>query len=310
MQTKQHKTTMKYQILIGLFILFFASELIVGIASNSLSLQADAFHLLGDILALGIGFTSQKLSLRTPTESHTYGWLRSPIIGSVINTTFLLSVCFTLTIEIIQRFFIIEETEIKHINWVLGVGVGGLIVNILGIVLFSNNHGNHDHGEHSVFLHLLGDTLGSLVVICNALLIKFVKDVAFIRYIDPIASFIIVCFLVVSSVKLLRKSIAILLHISPIDTSQLIKSICEIEKVMGVHHLHLWSLDESTTISTFHVDVSPSRCKSSKIIHQINLMLHIQYNIHNSVIQIEKRGECLDCIDKECDIGKCCRIEN
>lgn len=61
------------------------------------------------------------------------------MLGALINGVFLLALCFMIFIEAVQRFEAIEE--IKQPELVLIVGCVGLVVNLLGLVLF---HGMYE----------------------------------------------------------------------------------------------------------------------------------------------------------------------
>lgn len=291
---------MRYPLTISVFVVFFVAELVAGIVSNSLSLQADAFHLLSDVMALIVGWTSVKLSKRDSTVEYTYGWLRSPIIGTTINTTFLLSVCFMLLINIIQRLAFTED-EATHPHLIVGVGIAGLVANICGMMLF---HSHDDHNSHSVWLHLVGDTLGSIVVVINGVLMLIFEDASFVRFVDPIASLCIIIGLTFSSVKLLKSSIRILLHHSP-NTEKILDALYNLECVQSIHHFHTFYLDEKTIVATMHASETSGSLNSTNIITKINECLHT-FNIDNSVIQLEKEGECYDCVSDDCILSKCC----
>lgn len=49
--------------------MFFFVEIIVGYITNSMSLVADSFHMLGDIAALIISFLSVKVRVATAASS-------------------------------------------------------------------------------------------------------------------------------------------------------------------------------------------------------------------------------------------------
>ena len=113
----------KYATLIFFVGGFFLVELIVGTTANSIVLQTDAFHMLGDLLALIIGLSSTVAITRNSSKTYTYGWLRAEIIGGFINSMFLLTISFTLFIEnvekIIRLFIKTENDELdKEINMV------------------------------------------------------------------------------------------------------------------------------------------------------------------------------------------------
>ncbi|KAI9226915.1 MAG: zinc/cadmium resistance protein [Piptocephalis tieghemiana] len=141
------RTTRLY-ILLSLTITFFFLELIVGYMVGSIALVADSFHMLSDILSLVVALYAIKLAARTNHgPKYSYGWQRAEVLGALVNSVFLLALCFTIYIEAIQRFF--EPQEITNPILVLVVGSAGLAVNLIGIFLF-HEHGHahgHQHGR-------------------------------------------------------------------------------------------------------------------------------------------------------------------
>ena len=65
---------------------------------------------------------------------NTFGWARAEILGSLINSVFLLTLCFNIVIEAIKRY--IEPQELHRIDLMLGVGAGGLLLNIISLIIF------------------------------------------------------------------------------------------------------------------------------------------------------------------------------
>lgn len=146
----------------SLTISFFFVEIITGYVTNSMSLVADSFHMLGDIAALLISFLSVKVSPSSVSElsnflflpqmspkkwsKNTFGWARAEVLGALVNAVFLVALCFSISIESIKRFI---HVEIIHSpENVLIVGFIGLLVNIVGLFLLydSGGHG-HSHGH-------------------------------------------------------------------------------------------------------------------------------------------------------------------
>ena len=76
-------------------------------------------------------------------KKNTYGWARAEVVGALINAVFLLALCFSITVEAIKRFMVIEEIEQPVL--ILIVGAIGLLVNLIGMCLFGGGHG-HSHG--------------------------------------------------------------------------------------------------------------------------------------------------------------------
>lgn len=107
----------------------------------------------------------------------------------------------------------------------------------MALFIFSDTHGHsHSHGtkkeepkgshQHkekstlmtSVFLHVLGDALGSLAVISSSLLI-WLTTFSWRFYIDPIISFILSFILLFNSLRLVKATGYIILQRVPADTN-------------------------------------------------------------------------------------------
>lgn len=135
----------------ALTLIVFVAELIGGYYSGSLALIADSFHMLSDVLALAIAFYAIKLAEKQNNNvaaRYSFGLQRAEVLGALINAVSLLALCFTISIEAIQRF--IEPSHISSPYLVLIVGGIGLVTNVIGLVLFhEHSHaGHHDHGHH------------------------------------------------------------------------------------------------------------------------------------------------------------------
>jgi len=127
-----------------LTISFFFVEIITGYVTNSMSLVADSFHMLGDIAALLISFLSVKMSPKKWSKN-TFGWARAEVLGALVNAVFLVALCFSITVESIKRFIDLEE--IHHPENVLIVGFIGLLVNVVGLCLLYDAGGGHGHSH-------------------------------------------------------------------------------------------------------------------------------------------------------------------
>ncbi|KAH8102456.1 cation efflux protein [Cristinia sonorae] len=127
---------------------FFFVELIVGYAVGSLALVADSFHMLNDVMSLVVALYAIKLTNQTHIDSrYSYGWHRAEILAALVNGVFLLALCFSISLEALERFF--STPEISNPKLIVLVGSLGLASNIVGLILF-HEHGHdhsHDHGK-------------------------------------------------------------------------------------------------------------------------------------------------------------------
>lgn len=195
---------------------------------------------------------------------------------------------------------------------------------------------------HGVFLHVLADALGSVVVIISALLIKFVphdpeSKKHWTIYIDPTLSVIIVIIIAISTISLFRETSFILLQAIPRNLeihgvkSKLLENIPEIH---SVHELHIWRLTDDKIIASAHLNrrnlsnYMSVADKVKKFFHSIGIhSITIQYEVdeyqrtnpeqqqqqttnatatnENSTDKIA--GDCLlRCENEECDTQTCC----
>ena len=125
---------------------FFLVEISVGYVTNSMALVADSFHMLSDVASLLVGFLALRYStLGKRTHKYTFGYVRSEVLGALVNAVFLVALCFSIFVESMKRLVIAEAVDNPIL--VLIVGSVGLFVNIIGLFLF-HQHG-HSHGGHS-----------------------------------------------------------------------------------------------------------------------------------------------------------------
>ena len=72
------------------------------------------------------------------SKKNTFGWVRAEVLGPMINSVFLVSLCLGIVIEAIERLF--EAKEIHDPELLLIVGAIGLSVNLVGLVIFGHAH--------------------------------------------------------------------------------------------------------------------------------------------------------------------------
>ncbi|KAF5313956.1 hypothetical protein D9611_006865 [Ephemerocybe angulata] len=131
-------------LLLVIDVLFFFVELIVGYAVGSLALVADSFHMLNDVMSLIVALYAIKMTNKSEIDSrYSYGWHRAEILAALVNGVFLLALCFSISLEAIQRFF--ETPEISNPKLVVVVGAFGLASNLVGLFLFHEHGHTHAH---------------------------------------------------------------------------------------------------------------------------------------------------------------------
>src|SRR5437764_3347468 len=154
-----HRTGQRTRLLIALTLaaILFAVEATASIFANSLALLAEAFHVLIDVVALGIAFVAVWLGMRPVTDRRTFGLLRLEILATVLNTVLLLVVAAVVLVEGVRRFS--EPSQVQS-GLVLTVAVVGLLSNGVSIFLLRDPHASLD--VLVAFVDVLVDVAASL----------------------------------------------------------------------------------------------------------------------------------------------------
>ncbi|XP_017975599.1 PREDICTED: zinc transporter 5 [Theobroma cacao] len=131
---------------IALFLLintgYMVVEFVAGFMSNSLGLISDACHMLFDCAALAIGLYASYISRLPANNQFNYGRGRFEILSGYANAVFLVLVGALIVLESFER--ILDPQEIST-NSLLTVSIGGLVVNVVGLIFFHEEH-HHAHG--------------------------------------------------------------------------------------------------------------------------------------------------------------------
>ncbi|XP_025410928.1 zinc transporter 1 isoform X2 [Sipha flava] len=182
----------------------------------------------------------------------------------------------------------------------------------------------HDMNMRGVFLHLLADALGSVIVIISALIVSL-TDWEYCCYIDPALSTLMVIIILHSVWPVLQESALILLQTVPthIQVDAIQKRLLDrVDGVLAVHEFHVWQLAGDRIIASAHI-----RCRNlseyMKLAEKVKEFFHNE-GIHSTTIQpefvevevTENRNEnetptedcVLDCpkTDIPCQLQTCC----
>ena len=226
-------------------LLFSVFELIGGIVTGSVAIASDAVHDMGDAASIGISYFLERKSAQPPDETYTYGYGRFSVLGSLITTAVLLCGSAVMICHSIRR--IIQPAPI-HYDGMIVFALVGVCVNFCA-AWFTRD--GDSLNQKAVNLHMLEDVLGWVVVLMGALVMRF-TDFALI---DPAISIGVSCFILIHAVRNLKEIAAVFLEKIPhgLEVEEITEHVKEIDGVLDVHHVHLWSMDGQTHCATLHV---------------------------------------------------------
>jgi cobalt-zinc-cadmium efflux system protein len=279
--SKQGPTT-KVIIVLLLTATYMVAEAFGGYFSNSLSLMADAGHMLADVAALLISLGAFYLAARPPNSQATFGYHRAEVIAALFNGMALLVVSFFIIKEAVNRFF--EAPEIETTT-MMTVALGGLFINLISLFILHKDK-SHNINLRGAWLHVMSDTLGSIGVVSSGLLIYlFGWTMA-----DPVASIIIASLISYSALHLIFDTLKVLMehvpsHINPHAVSE---EILSIPAAIRIHDLHIWSITSGKDALSVHV-VAQEGANYNQLLHDVQQILTIKFGIDHATIQIENQ---------------------
>lgn len=285
------KTQSKILVAFILNLAFSIFEFIGGAITGSVAIVSDAIHDVGDAMSIGISYFLEKKSKKQPDETYTYGYARFSVIGGVITTFILLFGSVAVIYNAILR--IINPVEINYDGMII-FAIFGVIVNFSAAYFTS---GGHSINQKAVNLHMLEDVLGWAIVLVGALIMRFV-NVEGIAIIDPLMSIGVAIFIFINAVRNLKEVIELFLAKLPpyLRIEEIKEHICEIDGVLGVHHIHIWSMDGQSNYATMHVVYSGD---SHEIKHKIREELS-EHGINHVTLELEQEGE--ECHEEHCHV--------
>jgi cobalt-zinc-cadmium efflux system protein len=262
---------------------WFVAELAGGFYTNSLALIADAAHMLTDFAALGLSLFAVTIASRPATHQKTFGYLRAEILAALVNGVFLVLVALYIFYEVYER--LLAPPMVRSAPMLVIAGLG-LVANLLtAAMLYGSQHDNLN--IRAAFLHVVGDTVGSVGTIVAGLLMLFAGWYTA----DPAISAIVGILVLYSSVKLVRESVDVLLEGTPrnVDVSRVLSDLGSIDGVVSIHDLHVWSISSQLPALSCHLVLSES-ANPRVVLAEAERRLREVHRIRHTTVQIEEEN--------------------
>lgn len=255
-------------------------EFVGGLLTNSLALLSDAGHMLSDVSAMALSLFAAYIATLPVTSQKTFGYYRAEILAALLNGLALWLVAGIIFREAYYRFF--SPPEVQGLGMLLVAGVG-LMVNL--VVVWLLHHAQHSNlNIHGVFLHVLGDALGSVGAILAGVIILWTGW----NWVDPLTSIAIGLLVLVSSFSLVRESVDILMQATPrhLNLAEIQAAIETVPGVTQVHDLHVWTLTSGLFTLTAHVVVNGATDHHA-LLDSIEQRIQQRFAIDHTTIQLE-----------------------
>jgi cobalt-zinc-cadmium efflux system protein len=265
-------------ITLGIMVL----EFLGGLFTNSLALLSDSGHMLSDTAALALSLIAFYFASKPASAKRTYGFHRFEILAALFNGIALFLIAGFIIWEAYHRFF--EPPTVSSGIMILIAAIG-LVANLASAwSLMRKGDVKNNINLKSAYIHIIGDALGSLGAIVAGLLMYFFK-----WYVaDPIISVLVSVLILKSAWGIISNTVHILMEGTPtnVDQSEIKQSLLQIDGVIDVHDLHIWTITSGLDSLSCHLLVDDST-DCFKILQKAIHMVEHDFEIHHPTIQIE-----------------------
>lgn len=259
-------------------------EIIGGLLTNSLALISDAGHMFTHFFALAISLGAILFANRPSCHHRTFGFYRIEILSALFNSLFLFGVTAWILIEGIKR--IIHPAPILSLQMFI-IAIVGLLANLVSAWIL---HGTSkdDLNVRSAFVHMIADTLSSVVIVIGAVILYFTGW----TIIDPILSIGIALVIFAWGWGLFRDSVNILLEAVPkgITTDEVSEVLMkEVSAIKEITDLHIWEITSKMYSMTAHIKLKEQLVRTGikKILNKIKQIVNEQFDIEHTTIEFE-----------------------
>ena len=266
-------------------ITFTILEIVGGLWTNSLAILSDGLHDFGDSIALLVSWIFERGARRSPDTSRTFGYQRLSLFSALFSASILIGGSIIIIFQAIPRLFNPEPVDAFGM---VGIAVIGVIFNGAGFFLLKKGESLN---EKVLSWHLLEDVLGWAGILVGGVIIYFWK----FYLLDPIMTIGLISFILYNVTKSLREAINILLQGVPkhISLEAVKKDVKAIKGIMGIHDIHIWSLEGETDVFTAHIILDDETLKKQPEQTKQTIKETLKkHHIEHSTIEIESRNHC------------------
>jgi len=264
---------------------FSVLELIGGLLTNSLAILSDALHDLGDSITLISSYFLEGVAKKRRTDpKRTFGYQRLSVLSAVINAVVLIGGTIVILHEGITR--LVQPEPVSGLG-MIGLAIVGVAFNGISSWRMS---GGQSMNEKVLTWHLLEDVLGWVAILIGGILVYVWGSV----YIDPVLTIGFSAFILWGALRNMHEVFNIFMQGVPkhIDAEKVRETIENVEGVMNVHDLHIWSLEGETDVLSAHIVVRDDLMNNTENILR-EIKAHLQdHHIEHSTLEIEPEGFC------------------
>ncbi len=226
-------------LLLNLFVM--ALKLTLGIATGSLSLQADALHSITDSINNVLGLITNRFSSPKPDREHPYGHQKFEAIGALGIAAFLGIACFEILRGAIEKIFLTTESAAIKVSstelWLLLVVLG---INIF-VAFYERNIGRKVNSPILIAdaKHTMSDIWVTIIVIAGLVGVWQAKNLNIpqLEWLDVILAFPVALLVFYSGWEVIKENLPWLVDEMAIAPEAIHDTVMEVSGVLNCHEI-------------------------------------------------------------------------
>jgi len=168
-----HSHENKTRLVVFLTAITMVVEITYGIITNSIALLADGIHMGSHVGALGLSWLAYIYIRNNKNNPHFKSGTNKILSLSAFSSGIILLIfALFIIVQSVERF--LSPANIAF-NEAIIVAIIGLIINIISAIVLHHSEEHSDHNIKAAYLHVLADTLTSLIAIVGLILAKYLS---------------------------------------------------------------------------------------------------------------------------------------
>lgn len=274
----------KLVLVLAITLTVFVVQIIGAFISNSLSLLADAGHMLTDATGVAIALIASLIAALPASSKRTYGYLRVEVLAALVNGIVLGVIAVVIFVQAIARFG--TQVEVQSTPMLIAAVIGAA-ANLVSLLILQSGQ-KESLNVRGAYLEVLGDLLGSVAVIVAGLVIMFTGWMM----IDQLASIAIAIMIVPRAFSLLRDVVNVLLEATPkgLDVNAAREHMLAVPGVTEVHDVHAWTITSGVPAFSAHVTISDASWTERgyhAVLDELKACLMEHFSLEHSTLQLE-----------------------
>ena len=235
-------------------------KIIVGVATNSLGILAEAAHSGLDLMAAVMTFFAVRVADKPADKQHPYGHGKVENVSALFETLLLLATSGWIIYEAARRLTT-PETHVEVSIWSFIVMGTSIVIDMTrSRILYAAAKKHNSQALEADALHFSTDIWSSSVVILGLGLVtvaRWVSSLSFLEKGDAVAALVVAAIVIFVSGELGIRSIQALLDAAPKngERDRIIQEVSKMEDIANVHAVRIrssgagWFVDMHVTMN-------------------------------------------------------------